>query len=61
MVIHIYNNLRQYARAVDVFVQCEPTIAAIVWGSVRVLLQAGAFIGLPPYLVVVSNLTGLAV
>ena len=38
-LIWIYNNLRQYSRAVDVLVQCDPTIAALVWGSVRLLLQ----------------------
>jgi len=38
-LIRIYRSFKQYARAVDVFIQCDPTIAALVWGSVRILLQ----------------------
>ncbi|PMD64600.1 uncharacterized protein K444DRAFT_289248 [Hyaloscypha bicolor E] len=40
-LIRICNNLRQYSHAVNVLVQCDPTIAALVWGSVRLLLQMG--------------------
>ncbi|KAI1125326.1 hypothetical protein F5Y10DRAFT_11591 [Nemania abortiva] len=40
-LIRIYSSLRQYSRAIDVFIQCDPTIAALVWGSIRVLLQMG--------------------
>ncbi|KAK0652769.1 hypothetical protein B0T16DRAFT_105265 [Cercophora newfieldiana] len=32
---------RHYSRAIDVFVQCNPTVAGLVWGSIRVLLQIG--------------------
>jgi len=38
-LIQILKNLRQYSHAVDVLVQCDPTIAGLVWGSVRLLLQ----------------------
>ena len=38
-LIQIYNNLRQYSRVIDVFVQYDPTIAILVWGTIRVLLQ----------------------
>jgi hypothetical protein len=38
-LIRIYTNLRQYSRAIDAFIQSDPTIAALVWGSIRVLLQ----------------------
>ena len=38
-LIQIFNYLRQYSRAIDVFVQYDPTIAILVWGSIRVLLQ----------------------
>ncbi|RYP45747.1 hypothetical protein DL768_007955 [Monosporascus sp. mg162] len=33
-LIWIYNNLRQYSHAVDVLIQCDPTVAALVWGSI---------------------------
>ncbi|KAK0731941.1 hypothetical protein B0H67DRAFT_679478 [Lasiosphaeris hirsuta] len=33
---------RHYSRAIDVLVQCNPTIAALVWGSIHVFLQIGA-------------------
>ena len=39
LLIQIFNNLRQYSRAIDVFAQCDPPIAMLVWGSIRVLLQ----------------------
>ena len=38
-LIQIYKNLLQYSKAIDVFVQYDPTIAVLVWGSIRVLLQ----------------------
>ncbi|KAK0707742.1 hypothetical protein B0H67DRAFT_321626 [Lasiosphaeris hirsuta] len=41
ILFQIAHNMGRYARAVDVLVQCDPTIAALVWGSVRILLQIG--------------------
>ncbi|KAF2967452.1 hypothetical protein GQX73_g6100 [Xylaria multiplex] len=38
VLIQIINNLRQYARAVDVFIQCDPTIAGL---GRRLMFQAG--------------------
>lgn len=38
-LIQIYSAVRRYSRAIDVFVQSDPTVASLVWGSVRVLLE----------------------
>ena len=38
-LIHVYNSLHRHAKAIDVFVQCQPEVGCLVWGSVRILLQ----------------------
>jgi len=38
-LVWVLHTVGRFSRAVDVFVQCDPTIACLVWGSVRVLLQ----------------------
>ncbi|KAL7624126.1 hypothetical protein AAE478_005683 [Parahypoxylon ruwenzoriense] len=38
-LMQIHHTLHRYSKAIDIFVQCDPAIAGLVWGSVRVLLQ----------------------
>ncbi|KAK3939165.1 hypothetical protein QBC46DRAFT_316249 [Diplogelasinospora grovesii] len=35
-LLKTYHILRQYSQAIDVFVQCDPNIASLVWGSIRI-------------------------
>lgn len=39
-LVKVCENLHRFSRAIDTFVQYDPTVASLVWGSVRVLLQA---------------------
>jgi hypothetical protein len=40
----ISRKLQQYASVIDVFVQCNPHIACLIWGSIRVLLNVGVIL-----------------
>jgi hypothetical protein len=37
--IRMANIVNKYSKAVDVFIQQQPDITAVVWGSVRFLIQ----------------------
>ncbi|KAK4168220.1 hypothetical protein QBC43DRAFT_201581 [Cladorrhinum sp. PSN259] len=36
LMIQICHNVRQYSRAIDAFIQSDPGIAGLVWGSIRI-------------------------
>jgi hypothetical protein len=37
---HVIDVLQQNAKAVDVFIQQDPFVSSLVWGSIRVILEA---------------------
>ncbi|KAK3947908.1 hypothetical protein QBC32DRAFT_352879 [Pseudoneurospora amorphoporcata] len=39
ILIQIWHGIHHYGKAIDVFIQFDPKVASLVWGSVRVLLQ----------------------
>ncbi|KAK4223968.1 hypothetical protein QBC38DRAFT_35086 [Podospora fimiseda] len=41
VMIQICRNIQQYSRAIDAFIQSDPGIAGLIWGSIRLLLQIG--------------------
>ena len=45
---HIIDNLRPFMAAVDVFVQSDPTIASLVWGSIRSIIGVGGVLKAQP-------------
>jgi len=41
ILLKIWHALYRYARVIDIFVQCDPQVSCLVWGSIRVLLKVG--------------------
>jgi hypothetical protein len=39
----IIDHLKPFSKAIDVFVQSDPTVSCLLWGSIRVVLEVNEF------------------
>ena len=49
------NNLHSFSTAIDTYVNAKPEVTALLWGSLKVILNVRSF---PPYICMVTDFPG---